>query len=434
MKTHSKISSEKSIFRFMLSFFLLCAFFVVPMEAQVVAFPGAEGFGALTTGGRGGTVYHVTNLNDEGAGSFRDAVSEPNRTIVFDVGGVIKINSRLQVASDITIAGQTAPGDGITVYGERVAFSNNNIVRYMRFYGSIDMPRGGCTLIIDNLNNAIFDHVSVAWGRWDNLHIKGTTNVTMQYCIIAEPIDPQRFGALFERPDNITIHHCLWSNCQSRNPKGKAKIQYFNNVVYNWGVSAFVGGHSAANHYQDIVNNYFVGGPNSNESFFAMFTPTDHVYHSENYADLNKDGALNGRIITDEDFLVKEPKDQPTLLQKPFNISPVPVAIEDAAAAYKTVLAKAGVAHKRDAVEARQISQLSSLGKEGKIVRSEAEVGGIPTMKGGTAPKDSDKDGIPDKWEKSNKLNAKDPSDAQKITPSGYTNLENYLNSLVPVD
>lgn len=150
--------------------------------AQTLAFPSAQGFGALASGGRGGAVYHVTNLNDEGSGSFRDAVSNPGRTIVFDVGGVIRINSRLQVASDITIAGQTAPGDGITVYGERVAFSDNNIVRYVRFHGSIDMPRGGCTLIIDNLKNAIFDHVSVAWGRWDNLHIKGTSDVTLHYC------------------------------------------------------------------------------------------------------------------------------------------------------------------------------------------------------------------------------------------------------------
>jgi len=190
-------------------------------SAQQLAFPGAQGFGKYASGGRGGAIYHVTNLNDSGAGSFRDAVSAPNRTVVFDVGGVIKINSRIQVSSDITIAGQTAPGEGIAIYGHGLSFSRqkNVIVRYLRLRGSIGMARGSCTLTADDAENMIFDHVSVQWGRWDNLHIQNSKNITLQYCIIGEAIDPQRFGALLERPEKLTIHHSLWIDNQSRLPK-----------------------------------------------------------------------------------------------------------------------------------------------------------------------------------------------------------------------
>ncbi len=101
----------------------------------------------------------------------------------------------------------------------------------------------------------------------------------MQYCLIGEPIDPQRFGALFEGPVNVTIHHCLWIDNQSRNPKAKAGIEFINNVIYNWGSNGLVGGHSAADHFQDIVNNYFIAGPNSSNNFIGGFSATDHVYH-----------------------------------------------------------------------------------------------------------------------------------------------------------
>ena len=128
----------------------------------------------------------------------------------------------------------------------------------------------------------------------------------MQYCLIGEPIDPQRFGALFEGPTNVTIHHCLWIDNHSRNPKAKAGIEYINNVVYNFGVNGLVGGHSAANHYQDIINNYFIAGPNSGKGFIGMFSATDYVYEKGNYVDINKDGLLNGRLVIDSDFVHAE--------------------------------------------------------------------------------------------------------------------------------
>lgn len=238
------------------------------IHAQQLAFPGAEGYGAYASGGRGGTVVHVTNLNDSGAGSLAEAVSKPGRIVVFDVGGVIDITkSNLTIASNITIAGQTAPGEGITLYGGRViaAGSSNVIIRYIRMRGSIAMNRSKCTLTLDNCDKVILDHCSISWGRWDNVHIKDATNITWQNCIISEGIDPQRFGAITDGTTNWTVAHCLWADNKSRNPKMKCGIQYYNNVVYNYG-NGIIGGHSSAHHYQDVINNYFITGPNSGSS------------------------------------------------------------------------------------------------------------------------------------------------------------------------
>jgi hypothetical protein len=410
--------------------FLLCSFLITgAVFSQQPAFPGAEGFGATATGGRGGVVCHVTNLNDSGPGSLREAVGQPNRTVVFDIGGVIKVNRRISVASKVTIAGQTAPGEGIVIYGPGISFSgsNNIIARYLRFHGSIDMPRGGCVVVIDNADNIILDHCSITWGRWDNLHIKESTNITVQYCINGESIDPQRFGALLENPTNLSIHHCLWIDNQSRNPKAKAAIQVINNVVYNWGKSGLVGGHSAALHYQDVLNNYFIAGPSSTDNFLSMFTATDHVFHHGNYKDLNKDGILNGELVTTEDFV----KEGATLEATPHNSPPIPVKPDSADAAYRIVLAQAGASLVRDQVDARLISQLASLGTKGQIINTESVVGGQGAVQSAKTPLDSDQDGMPDSWEKEHKLDPKNPAD-QKEDPdkNGYTNLEEYLNSL----
>lgn len=407
--------------------FLIIIVFTNGAIAQQVAFPGAEGFGRFASGGRGGSTYHVTNLNDAGPGSFRDAVSQPKRTIVFDVSGVIKITDKIKAAADITVAGQTAPAPGITVYGNSISLSGNSIVRHMRFRGSINMPRGGCTIIADSLDKLMLDHVSIEWGRWDNLHIKHSTNVTLQYCLIAESLDPQCFGALIERPEFVTIHHCLWADNQSRNPKAKAKIEYVNNVVYNWGTSGFVGGHSAEHHYQDIVNNYFIAGPNSTDNFLAMFTATDHVYQRGNKADLNKDGKLNGREVTVQDFADKGA----SILAKPTLLIKSNLKITTPEQAYQTVITEAGACLYRDAVDQRLIGYVTSFGAQGKIYRSEVEVGGQPDVTQNQPDKaDKDGDGIPDTWEKTHNLNANKAEDAQIINKAGYSYLEEYLNGI----
>ncbi len=405
-------------------FSVLTAFAV---QAQTVAFPGAEGFGALATGGRGGSVYHVTNLDDSGAGSFRDAVSKPNRTVVFDVSGVIKMGDKIRADSNLTIAGQTAPGDGVVLYGNGVSFSGNTIIRYMRFRGSMGMGRGSCTVAADHLKDIIFDHVSIQWGRWDNLHIENSSNITFQYCMIGEGIDPQRFGSLMEGPTDITVHHCLWIDNQSRNPKAKAVIEYVNNVVYNWGSGGFIGGHSAADHYQDILNNYFIAGPNSSNKFITMFTATDHVFQKGNYVDLNKDGQLNGRMVDDSDFVSATA----TVIKQPSTHAKIPVTIDDAATAYQKVLAGAGASFKRDKVDARLINDLQSLGKNGLIIKADNESGGQPTIENVKMKTDTDGDGIPDDWEKKNGLDPKNAADgnAYKLNKH-YTNIEMYINGL----
>jgi pectate lyase len=405
--------------------FALCVQFI---SAQQLAFPGADGFGKHALGGRGGSVYHVTNLNDSGPGSFRDAVSQPKRTVVFDISGVIKIQSKLTVASFITIAGQSAPGDGIVVYGNGISMTGATdvIIRHIRFRGSVAMGRGACTVSSDNTKDIIFDHVSIEWGRWDNFHIKDSKDITVQYCLLGEGINPQMFGALLENPTNITIHHCLWVDNQSRNPKAKAGIEIINNVVYNWGSNGLVGGHSGALHHQDIINNYFIAGPNSSHAFIGMFSATDHVYHAGNMVDMNKNGKLDGRIVTDEDFL----KTGATLEPKTQNSSFALTGIELPEVACKKVLAQAGASLHRDDIDKRLVGYVKSLGKTGKVIKAESEVGGQKDMKPATAKKDTDGDGIPDSWESKHQLNPNDPQDANRINPDGYSSLETYLNEL----
>ncbi len=395
-------------------------------NSQQLAFPGAEGFGAYATGGRGGTVVHVTNLNASGPGSLADAVSQPNRTVVFDVGGVIDITGQnLTIASNLTIAGQTAPGEGITIYGGRVIMSNssNVIMRYIRMRGSISMPEDKCTLTMDYCDNVILDHCSISWGRWDNVHIKDANNITYQNCIISEGIEPQRFGAITDGTRNWTISHCLWTNNKSRNPKMKCYLQYYNNVVYNYGIG-IVGGHSAADNYQDVMNNYFITGPSSGSSnkYFDQWTETDHLYSIGNYTDDNRDGKLNGKLITD--YNGATPMQQPNLkCQAPMNLEPA----EDA---FHAVMKHAGASRVRDSHDLRIIEQLASLGTKGAFIANEQDVGGIGTLAGADAPADSDGDGMPDEWEKANGTDP-DKADANgDADGNGYTNIEDYVNSL----
>ena len=406
----------------MLPALMMCA----QANSQQLAFPGAEGFGAYATGGRGGTVVHVTNLNASGPGSLADAVSQPNRTVVFDVGGVIDITGQnLTIASNLTIAGQTAPGEGITIYGGRVIMSNssNVIMRYIRMRGSISMSEDKCTLTMDYCDNVILDHCSISWGRWDNVHIKDANNITYQNCIISEGIEPQRFGAITDGTRNWTISHCLWTNNKSRNPKMKCYLQYYNNVVYNYGIG-IVGGHSAADNYQDVMNNYFITGPSSGSSnkYFDQWTETDHLYSTGNYTDDNRDGKLNGRLITD--YNGATPMQQPNLkCQAPMNLEPA----EDA---FYAVMEHAGASRVRDSHDLRIIEQLASLGTKGAFIANEQDVGGIGTLAGADAPADSDGDGMPDEWEKANGTDP-DKADANgDADGNGYTNIEDYVNSL----
>jgi hypothetical protein len=275
----------------------------------------------------------------------------------------------------------------------------------------------------------IFDHCSIEWGRWDCLGVTvGSHDITFQNCIIGEGIDPQRFGSLSDSVTNITYTHNLWINNQSRNPKAKGTIQYINNVVYNWGVTGLVGGHSAANHYLDAIGNYFIKGPSSNDKFTGQYAATDKVFQRDNFADLDRDGKLNGRPAEAKDFGDGDGK--PTLMEKTFLNPPVAVKIESAEAAFKSVIAGAGASLHRDSVDARLIAEVSSLGKLGKISHTEEEVGGIGELKGGKLPVSTANDGISDAWKSAHGLEVNDATLHKRINPDGYTTLEKYLNEL----
>jgi len=342
-----------------------------------LAFPGAEGFGRFATGGQGGEIVHVSTLADAGPGSFREAVSQPHRIVVFDVGGMIRLQANVAVNSDASLLGETAPGAGILLYGHSVSFSDqhNVIVRHLRFREGIAGDKGKCAVNISGGSNMIFDHCSIQWGRWDCLGVtQGSHDLTFQHCLIGEGVDPQRFGSLSDSVTNITYTHNLWINNQSRNPKAKGRIQYVNNVVYNWGVCGLVGGHSGADHFLDAVGNYFIAGPNSNGRFVGQFAATDHVFQQDNLADTDQDGKLAGRNVVAEDF--GSGAEAPVFVTVP-SVGPLSnVTIEPAATALSNVLAQAGCFLHRDAVDARLVAAVKSYGTAGKIIHSEAESGG----------------------------------------------------------
>jgi len=349
---------------------------------SAAAFPGAEGFGRLTTGGNAGEVVHVTNLNDAGPGSFRDAVSQPNRTVVFDVSGVIHLKSNVTVNSQLTLDGQTAPGDGIALYGRSTSFSGGHdvIVRHLRFREGMEGDKGKCAVNLSKGRDMIFDHCSIEWGRWDCLGLtEGSHDITFQYCIIGEGVDPQRFGSLSDSVTNITYSHNLWINNQSRNPKAKGRIQYVNNVIYNWGVCGLVGGHSEADHFLDAIGNYFIAGPESKGHFTGEYKATDHVYQRDNYVSQGKDGQLHGRPVVAADF--GSGADAPTLVAD-LTVGPLAnVTVEPAATALVNVLAQAGCSLHRDSVDARLIDEVRSYGTRGQISHTETEAGGIGEIK-----------------------------------------------------
>jgi len=351
-------------------------------QSPPLAFSGAEGFGRLASGGRGGEVFHVTTLADSGPGSFREAVGKSHRVIVFDVSGIIRLQANVAVASDLTLAGQTAPGEGIVLYGRSVSFSgqSNIIVRYLRFREGIAGDRGKCSVNLSGGADMIFDHCSIEWGRWDCLGLtQGSHDITFQNCIIGEGVDPQRFGSLSDTVTDITYARNLWINNQSRNPKAKGRIQYINNVVYNWGVCGLVGGHSEADHFLDAIGNYFIAGPDSGGHCVGEFTGTDHVYQKDNIVETNKDGQLHGRTVVAGDF--GKGTNAPTFMTSLTVAPQIKVAILPARAALSDVLANAGCSLRRDSVDARLIDEVKSYGTRGKIIHDEAEAGGVGELK-----------------------------------------------------
>ena len=395
---------------------------VAAAQDALTAFPGAEGFGAQASGGRDGRIYHVTNLNDDGAGSLRAGVENPTGpgTILFDVGGYVTLKSVLHVGSDLTIAGQTAPGEGIGIRGAEVSLSgsHNVIIRYLRLRQGLAIHEDKKSAVnMLGAREVIFDHVSIQWGRWDTIDMNNCSNITVQDCIIGPGVAPQRFGCLCQS-DNVSFIRNLWVSNQSRNPKAKGRVQYVNNVVYNWGVTGYVGGHSATNHWADLINNYFIKGPSSNTHFVGEFKPTDQIYQSGNYADLDRDGSLNGRPVEAADF---GDADGPTLMAAPTAVPPTPVVIMSATEAYQKIVAGAGDSLHRDSVDRRLVEDVTSLGQRGQTVHDPAEMGGFGEITSATAQLDMDADGIPKVWKSAHSAD---------YSHSRRTLLEEYLNWL----
>lgn len=422
----------------------LCA----TMSAQQLAFPGAEGFGRFATGGRGGTIYHVTNLNDSGTGSLRDAVSQPNRIVVFDVAGTIHLKSGLVFSANSTILGQTAPGEGVQVYGDRVSFSgaSNLIVRYMRFRMGKGGTSGKDAAGVANGRNMIFDHLSVLWGRdecfsvsWDN---KGTepADITIQNSIIGQGLQTHSCGGLIQTSGGVTLYRNLYIENKTRNPKVKGLNQFVNNVVYNWGGGGcyLMGRDSSGDSWADIENNYFVKGPwNANTSPLSDGNENFQFYADGNYYDNNKDGELNGRAITDAEYTATGALRRATLgeiLNQP-KAFPAITGMTTAEEALRWMVDSVGpTLPVRDEVDRYLIDELTSWGKLGSTdgISDETTLphGGTGTIYIGEKPQDTDGDGIPDAWETAHGLNPNDATDAARLADNGYANIENYAFSI----
>jgi len=404
-------------------------------SGSAVAFPGALGFGKNATGGRGYAVYHVTNLNDTGTGSFRDAVSAGNRIVVFDVGGYIVLQSPVSVKSNLTIAGQTAPGDGVGVMAGEVSFNaaTNVIVRYFRFRQGLldpDSSKSGINLL--DASNLIFDHISIEFAQWNNIDASNSkstmTNITVQNSINANPTG-QQFGAHTEQTGGFfTWYGNLWANAHGRMPLAKCNTQFVNNVVYNYQY-AYCAGDTSGTFWHDLVHNYFIAGPSTTAvgDYFYQMNTGQTVYINGNLADTNKDGTLNG---TDAGYPTS------THASSANSADTASLPTTSAADTYTSVLAGAGCSLHRDQVDALVVADVKSLGKSGQLWSSQTATGlgnsGYGTLAGGTAPVDTDKDGMPDAWETKYGLNPNDPSDATgDFDKTGYTNIEKYINGIV---
>ena len=458
-------------------------------QSDIAAFPGAEGGGKFSFGGRGGKVIVVTNLNDDGPGSLRWACEQGGaRIIVFNVAGIIRIKTPLIIrAPYITIEGQTAPGDGVCIAGETVWINTHDvIIRYMRFrrgetwVGRRDDAIGG-----NPIGNIMIDHVSATWGLDENMsmyrHMYNdstgktedkfpTVNITIQNSIFGEALDTwnHAFGSTLGG-ENCSFMRNLWANNAGRNPSvgWNGVFNFVNNVVYNWVHRSIDGGDYRAQF--NIINNYFKPGP---------ATPKNNVGHRilkpesgrsklkykvygrayvngnimEGYPEITKDN-WNGGVQVEEEGNAGE---YMANIKWPKPLPMPAITVLKAEDAKNYVLANAGATLPlRDAVDARIVKQAATgkvevpagvvapttqfkhrrepldSYKQG-IITDISQVGGYPEYKG-TPYKDSDNDGMPDEYEIKNKLNPNDASDAAKITKSGYSNIEVYLNSVVNI-
>lgn len=432
---------------------VLCVGFFVSASAQVPAFPGAEGYGKYTTGGRGGEVIYVSNLNDDGPGSFREAVTaEGPRTVVFEVSGTIQLKSPVIIYhGDLTLAGQTAPGEGITIRDYPVELEADNIiVRYLRFRLGDEAHIAADAFSATEVQDVIIDHCTMSWGVDEVGSYYRNQNFTLQWSIIseslAESVHPKGrhgYGGIWGG-QKATFHHNLIAHHTSRNPRfadsswdtrpTNRQVDFYNNVIYNWQFNSIYGGEKGEH---NVVNNYFKPGPATDDDVSDRILNPSKPY-GKFYV---KGNVVEGHPqVTENNWEGGVQADNPKTAKanSPFQLNFK--VIESADSAYYSVLEKSGASLARDVVDKRIVSEVKngtatfegSVDHIPGIIDSQADVGGWPELAKGTTKIDSDRDGMPDEWEKAHRLNPEDATDANEFTlHDHYTNLEMYLNNLV---
>ena len=420
-------------------------------QEAALAFPGAEGFGKNATGGRGGSVIYVTNLEDDGPGSLRKAIrAKGPRTIVFSVSGTIELKSPLDINNDdLTIAGQTAPGDGICIKNYSVSVKANNvIIRFIRFrLGDEAGEQADAIGGNKGVNNVIIDHCSMSWATDEGASFYRNRKFTLQWCIISESLNQSvhakgdhGYGGIWGG-EGATFHHNLLASHVSRLPRLSGSkttpnskdelVDFVNNVIYNWKSNNTYGGEGGR---YNIIGNYYKPGPatrkEKSHQILNPWEPAGKYFLRENLLlgadDVTKD---NHKGISAEAPVTNFVVDEPFPTER--------VNIDDPESALEKVLRHAGASHKRDAIDTRIVEEVrnasSTSGKNGDgIIDSQKDVGGWPELKTGRVPVDTDQDGMPDDWEKAQKLDPNDPADGARMSLSkAYTNVEVYLNQLV---
>lgn len=415
--------------------------------AEIPAFPGAEGFGSLTPGGRGGKVFIVTTLADSGAGSLREAVNAKGpRLIVFRVAGTIELRSSLTFREPfITIAGQSAPGGGICIRGENVTISTNDVViRHVRFrLGDDHLKESDALSVASGASMVVLDHVSASWSVDETLSPSGSIrDVTVQWSIISESLwhsihekGTHGYGTLLRARGGVSLHHNLWAHHNGRNPRfgddyGEGPwptYDFRNNVIYNWGsyCSGVTDGRISVNY----VANFLKPGPNSSRR--APIYMGDEATEETRFFLADNIVERNAAYIEDNTRLFdrKETSSRKlvTIMSQPFAVPPVETW--HANDAYDRVLAAAGATLPlRDSVDERIVREVMEA--SGRLIDTQSDVGGWPQLDPGAPAQDSDSDGIPDDWESAHGLDPYDQADNGKLDASGYTMIELWLNEI----
>jgi len=422
-------------------------------ETLLLAFPGAEGFGACTPGGRGGKVYLVTTLEDyledkepPVEGSLRAAVNaEGPRIVVFRVSGTIALKGPLFIRNPyITIAGQTAPGDGVCLRDYRVELCTHGIIiRHMRFRLGDPAKLEQMTVSVFGANNFILDHCSITWAIDENLSSFGNcNNITVQWCTISEglsrtfhPKGEHSKGSILSGDGGLTFHHNVYAHNASRNPRvDNILLDFRNNVVYDWGYRCLYTRNGPS--FLNYVNNYLRPGPSTRKTVATrrILNPGDdmaRMYLAGNVLVAAQEPTKDNRLLVEPGDPNKAEEFRNTVLvAQPFPAPPV--RTDTAEAAMERILAECGATlPKRDSADTRLMEEIRT--GTGKIIDSQDDVGGWPELSSAPAPADGDSDGMPDDWEIQHKLNPKDPADANTDADGdGYTNIEEYLNATDP--